>query len=315
MTRLRHAAALAFAACVTVAGLTMAGVAAAEEGGPLTGTLKAVGDRGTVLIGFREDAPPFSFRNPGGQPVGLSLDICRGIAADIAVALNRELIEAGAPAWQTGVRIAYVPVAPDARLPMVASGAVDLECGSTTATDARARTVAFSPVFFLAGTKLLAPAGGVTGLAGLAGKTVVVGAGTTNAEVMRRLAARGAPAFTVAEEPTLDAAYARLASGEADAFASDDILLAGMAALRPDGARFRIVGDFLSYEPYAITLRRDDPAFSALVRGSFVRMAQSGGLTASYGRWLTGRLPNGASLNLPMSAQLEVMYSALGESR
>lgn len=314
MTRLRHAAALALAACVTVAGAAMAGMAAAEEGGPpLAGTLKAVGDRGTVLIGFREDAPPFSFRNPGGQPVGFSLDICRGIAADIAAALNRELIEADAPAWRTGVRIAYVPVAADARLPMVASGAVDLECGSTTATDARARTVAFSPVFFLAGTKLLVPAGGVTGLAGLAGKTVVVGAGTTNAEVIRRLAARGTPAFTVAEEPTLDAAYARLASGGADAFASDDILLAGMAALRPDGARFRIVGDFLSYEPYAITLRRDDPAFSALVRGSFVRMAQSGALAASYGRWLTGRLPNGASLNLPMSAQLEAMYSALGD--
>lgn len=307
MTWLRPTAALAFLACIA------AGAARAEEGAPLTGTLKAVSARATLLIGFREDAPPFAFRNPGGQPVGFSLDICRGIAADVAAALNRELVPADAPAWQTGVRIVYVPVAADARLQMVTSGAVDLECGSTTATEARKRTVAFSPVFFLAGTKLLAPVGGVASLADLAGKTVVVGAGTTNAEVMRQMAARGTPAFTVAEEPTLDAAYARLAAGRADAFASDDILLAGLAATRPDGSRFRIVGDFLSYEPYAIVLRRDDPAFSELVRGSFVRMARDGILTASYGRWLTGRLPNGASLNLPMSAHLAQMYSALGD--
>ncbi|HEY0203552.1 MAG TPA: amino acid ABC transporter substrate-binding protein [Acetobacteraceae bacterium] len=305
MTRLLLAAALA---------VGLAGAAQAEDGAPLTGTLKAVAGRGTLLIGVRNDAPPFSFRNPGGQPVGFSVDICRGIAADVAAALNRDLVEADAPAWQTGVRIVYVPVAADARVPLVASGAVDLECGSTTATEARARVVAFSPVFFLAGTKLLAPAGSaIASPADLAGKTVVVGAGTTNAEVMRRLAARAAPAFTVAEEPTLDAAYARLGAGRADAFASDDILLAGLVATRPDGGRFRIVGDFLSYEPYAVMLRRDDPAFSDLVRGSFGRMARDGALTASYGRWLTGRLPNGESLNLPMSAHLAQMYSALGD--
>ncbi len=305
MTRLLLAAALA---------VGLAGAAQAEDGAPLTGTLKAVADRGTLLIGVRTDAPPFSFRNPGGQPVGFSVDICRGIAADVAAALNRDLVEADAPAWQTGVRIVWVPVSADARVPMVASGAVDLECGSTTATEARARTVAFSPVFFLAGTKLLAPVGSaIASPADLEGKTVVVGAGTTNAEVMRRLAARAAPAFTVAEEPTLDAAYARLAAGKADAFASDDILLAGLVATRPDGGRFRIVGDFLSFEPYAVMLRRDDPAFSDLVRGSFGRMARDGVLTASYGRWLMERLPNGESLNLPMSAQLAQMYSALGD--
>ena len=304
MTWLRLAAALV---------LALAGAARAEEGAPLTGTLQAVSARGTLLIGVRDDAPPFSFRNPGGQPVGFTVDICRGIAADVAAALNRELVAADAPAWQTGVRIIYVPVSADARVPMVMSGKVDLECGSTTATEARRQAVAFSPVFFLAGTKLLVPAGGVTSLADLAGKTVVAGAGTTNAEVMRRLAAQGAPAFTVAEEPTLDAAHARLAAGRADAFASDDILLAGLVATRPDGGRFRIMGEFLSYEPYAVMLRRDDPAFSNLVRGSFVRMAREGMLTAMYGRWLTGRLPNGASLNLPMSAHLAQMYSALGD--
>ena len=299
--------------CLPALALLAAAGARAEDGAPLTGTLKTASERGTLLIGVRDDAPPFAFRNPAGQHVGFAVDICRQIAADVAAALNRDLVEAEAPAWQTGIRIAWVPLAADARLQAVVSGAADLECGSTTANAERARTVAFSPVFYLAGTKLLAPVGGVTGLADLAGKTVVAGAGTTNAAALRQLAARGAPAFNVVEAPTLDDAYARLSSGAVDAFASDDILLAGLVATRPDGGRFRVVGEFLSFEPYAIMLRRDDPAFLALVRQSFTRLASSGALTATYGRWLTGRLPGGASLNLPMSAHLAQMYSALGQ--
>ena len=139
------------------------------------------------------------------------------------------------------------------------SGALDLECGSTTANAERARTVAFSPVFFLAGTKLMVPLGRHRGHQGasyrdLAGRTVVVGAGTTNAEVMRRLAGSVSPPIAVMEANGLDAAYGMLAAGTVDAFASDDILLDGFIATRPDGGRFGIVGDYLSYEPYAITL-------------------------------------------------------------
>lgn len=286
--------------------------AAAEEGAVLTGTLKTLQQRGTILIGYRESALPFSFLNKGSQPVGFSLDLCRGIAADVARVLNRDLLEPDAPTWQQGVRMVLLPVAADARLPRVIAGELDLECGSTTATGERAQTVAFSPVFFLAGTKLMVPTGSaIASYRDLGGKTVVVGAGTTNAEVLRRLATT-TPAFKVVEMPDLAAAYATLASGKADAFASDDILLAGFIATRPEGRRFQIVGEYLSYEPYAITLRRDDPAFSGLVRQSFERMAQEGTLTALYNRWLTGRLPNGEAMNLPMSPHLAEMYRALG---
>ena len=288
-------------------------VAMAEEGAPLTGTLQAIQQRGSVLIGYRESALPFAFLNKAGQPVGFSLDLCRGIAADIAQALNRELLEPGVPAWRQGIRIAYVPVAAEARLPKLLSGEIDLECGSTTANEQRARTIAFSPVFFLAGTKLMVPSGSpIASYRDLAGKTVVVGAGTTNADVLRRIANEATPAFTVTETPDLSAAYAVLAAGRADAFASDDILLAGFIAAQPDGQRFRIVGDYLSYEPYAIGLRRDDPAFGDLVRRSFARLARQGTLTALYNRWLTQPLPAGEALNLPMSSHLAEIYRALG---
>jgi glutamate/aspartate transport system substrate-binding protein len=293
------------------------GSARAEDGGLLSGTLKTIRDRGTILIGYRDSALPFSFLNKAGQPVGFSLDLCHGIAEDVAQLLNRDLLEADAPTWQTGVRIVFVPVSADERLPKVLSGAIDLECGSTTANAERAKSVAFSPVFFLAGTKLMVPLtngrAAVTSYRALGGHTIAAGAGTTNAVVIHRLATSVTPPISVVETPGLDAAYDMLAAGKADAFASDDILLAGFIATRPDGKRFGIVGDYLSFEPYAITLRKDDPAFAALVRDSFARMASEGTLNRLYARWLVDRLPNGETLNVPMSPQLAEMYRTLGQ--
>lgn len=297
-------------------GVSACGGAWAQDG-VLSGTLKTISDRGIILIGYRETAPPFSFLNRGHQPVGFSLDLCHGIAEDVAETLHRPLLEADAPSWQTGVRIAYVPVGADERLPKIVSGAIDLECGSTTANAERAKVVAFSPVFFLAGTKLLVPLvngrPAVASYRALAGRTVVVGAGTTNAAAMHRLATTVSPPIAVTEVPNLDDAYNALANGKADAFASDDILLAGFVATRPDGGHFGIAGDYLSYEPYAIGFRRDDPAFADLVRDSFTRMAGEGTLNRLYSRWLMQRLPDGNRLNVPISPQLAEMYRALGQ--
>lgn len=283
----------------------------------LSGTLKTINDRGSILIGYRDGAPPFSFLNPGHQPIGFSLDLCHGIAEDVARVLNRDLLEADAPAWQSGVRIVTVPVAGDERIPKIVSGVIDLECGSTTANAEREKTIAFSPIFFLAGTKLLVPLvngrPAVASYRGLAGRTVVVGAGTTNAAVIMRLAGSVSPPISVSEVPSLDAGYDMLAQGKADAFASDDILLSGFVATRSDGKRFGITGDYLSFEPYAIGFRRDDPAFADLVRDSFARMASEGTLNRLYARWLVDRLPNGETLNVPMSPQLAEMYRALGQ--
>ena len=297
--------------------LLTGGPARADDDVLFSGTLKTVKDRGTILIGYRDSSPPFSFLNKYHKPVGFSLDLCHGIAEDTARILNRDLLEPDAPAWQTGVRIAYVPVAAEERLPKITSGAIDLECGSTTANAERAASVAFSPVFFLAGTKLLVPlVDGLPDIAGyrqLAGRTIVVSSGTTNAAAIHRLAGTVSPPIKVAEVPSLDAAYDMLAAAKADAFASDDILLSGLIATRPDGQRFGITGDYLSYEPYAIAFRRDDTPFAALVRDSFIRMATGGLLSRLYTHWLMDRLPDGERLDVPMSPPLAEMYRALGQ--
>jgi glutamate/aspartate transport system substrate-binding protein len=147
----------------------------------------------------------------------------------------------------------------------------------------------------------------------LEGKTVVASTGTTNGDTMKRLAARGTPAFSVVEAPDLPAAFDMLAAGKAAAFASDDILLTAMIATRPGGKDFHLVGDYLSFEPYAIMLRRDDPDFAELVKRSFGRMASEGILHALYNRWLTRQLPTGENLDLQISPQLAEMYRAMGE--
>src|SRR3954452_1124871 len=190
---------------LTLAAIWTCGAARAEEGAVLSGTLKVVQERGSILVGFRDDATPFSFLNKANQPIGFSIDLCHGIAEDTARVLHRELLEPDAPAWQTGVRLVYVPVVADERLPKLVSGVIDLECGSTTANAERARTVAFSPIFFLAGTRLMVPLAGGRATAAsyrdLAGHTVVVGAGTTNAAVIRLLADHVSPPITVLEAP------------------------------------------------------------------------------------------------------------------
>jgi glutamate/aspartate transport system substrate-binding protein len=154
---------------------------------------------------------------------------------------------------------------------------------------------------------------GIASYRDLAGRTLVVGAGTTNAEAVKRLAPRVSPPIGVVEAPDLDSAYAMLAADKADAFASDDILLAGYVATRPNGKKFAIVGDYLSFEPYAIGLRRNDPQFADLVNQAFSRMAREGTLARLYARWLLDRLPTGETMGVPMSPYLTEMYRALGQ--
>ncbi len=292
--------------------ILLCGSAAAQDETVLTGTLLAINSRGAIRIGVRDSAVPFAFRNRAGQPIGFSVDICHGIAEDVAAFLHRDLLEPDAPAWEDGVRIAYVPVAADERVPMVVAHAIDLECGSTTANEERAKQVAFSPVFFVAGTKLAVPAGAaVSSWRDLAGRTVAVSTGTTNEAVVRRLAPIASPPIKVMALPSVEAAFDAVAAKRADAVASDDILLAGLIAAKH--APFRVVGDYLSFEPYAIMLPRDDPAFLQLVQASFARQASAGLLRSGCQRWFTEPLPTGGSLDLPMGPQLAEIYRALGQ--
>jgi glutamate/aspartate transport system substrate-binding protein len=269
----------------------------------LTGTLKTIRDSATIKLGFRESSLPFSFYNKVKQPIGYSVDLCREVVEDVSTELGG--IE---------IKIAFVPVTSANRFDKVKAGEVDLECGSTTANVQRQKEVAFSPTFFVAGTKLMVPkASSVQSYRDLAGKTVVVTAGTTNEAALRTLSDKQKLGIKIVSAADHAQSVAMLASGGADAFATDDVLLYGFIATDPKAAGMKVVGEFLSYDPYGLTLRKDDPQFAALVERTFQRIAGERRLAELYNKWFMRRLPTGETLNLPISPQLEELFRVIGQ--
>jgi glutamate/aspartate transport system substrate-binding protein len=282
--------------------LALAGPAFAQED-TLTGTLKKVHDSNSIVLGYRESSFPFSYITPGGTPLGYSIDLCREIADDTAA-------ELGLPA----LNVVLKPVTAENRIAKLIAGDIDLECGSTTNNAERQKQVAFSPVIFIAGTKLLVPRSSPIGsFRDLEGRTVVVTQGTTNQAALASLAERRHMNVTFITAPEHAASFALLEAGKADAFATDDVLLYGLIATAKNGADYRVTGEFLSYEPYGLMFRRDDPAFATIVQGTFTRLATSGALRDYYRRWFTKRLPTGENLNIPMSAELTEVFRLLGQ--
>jgi glutamate/aspartate transport system substrate-binding protein len=212
------------------------------------------------------------------------------------------------------IKIAFTPVTPANRLQKVASGEIDLECGSTTGNVQRRKEVAFSPIFFIAGTKLMVPkSSSVNSYRDLAGKTAVVSSGTTNEAALLALSDKQKLGITIITAPDHAQSLETLASGKAAAFATDDVLLYGFIATAKNAAGMKVVGEYLSYDPYGLVYRRDDPAFAALVEHTFARMAGERRLAELYNKWFLRRLPTGETLNLPMSPQLEEVFRMLGQ--
>jgi glutamate/aspartate transport system substrate-binding protein len=292
-----------------LAGLTIVAVAAASQAwaqdtsiGALSGTLKKIKETGTITLGYRESSLPFSYLNKRAQPVGYSLDLCREIVEEASTKLDG-----------MGINVTLSPVTSADRLVRVKAGEIDLECGSTTSNLQRQKDVAFSPIFFVAGTKLMVPkASKITSYRDLAGKTLVATAGTTNEAALRTLSEKQKLGINIVTARDHAESFAVLEAGKADAFATDDVLLYGIIATEPRAHDMKVVGDYLTYDPYGLVYRRDDPTFAAVVNNAFARMATERRLTELYNKWFLRRLPTGETLNLPMGAQLEEIFRVLG---
>jgi glutamate/aspartate transport system substrate-binding protein len=276
--------------------------AQAQDVSELSGSLKKIHDTGTITLGYRESSLPFSYLNKLQQPIGYSMDLCREIVEEVSTELDG-----------MDIKLTLAPVTAANRLDKVKSGAVDLECGSTTSNLQRQKEVAFSPVFFVAGTKLMVPnASPVQSYRDLAGKTVVVTSGTTNEVALRTLSDKEKLGINIVTSSDHAQSVSLLAAGKADAFATDDVLLYGFIATDPAARDMKVVGDYLSYDPYGLAYRRDDPGFAAVVEHTFERMAAERRLEELYNKWFMRRLPTGEMLNLPMSPQLTAIFQVLG---
>jgi glutamate/aspartate transport system substrate-binding protein len=257
-----------------------------------------------VHLGYRESSPPFSFLDQANRPIGYSLELCEAVVDEIGVEVD-----------DPNLKIEYVKVTSDDRIQAVLQNKIDLECGSTTANAERARQVAFSPLMFVAGTKLMVPkASNVQSVTDLKGKTVVVTKGTTNEQAMHNADKKFALGLNVITADDHEQSYQTLVDGRADAFATDDILLYGLIARHKAQDKFRVTGDYLSYDPYGIMFRKGEPQMSAVVERTFRKLGSNHDLIPLYNKWFMSRLPTGERLNVAISPQLEDGFKAMDDS-
>src|SRR3954471_13324725 len=274
----------------------------ASEG--LSPTLANIKKTHVVRLGYRESSPPFSFMDPSNRPIGYSLELCQAIVDEI-----------GAEVDDADLRIEYVKVTSDDRIPAVVQNKIDLECGSTTANAERRKQVAFSPLMFVAGTKLMVPkTSAISAPKDLQGKTVVVTKGTTNEQAMHTLDKKFSLALNIVASPDHEQSYQTLVDGKADAFATDDILLYGLIARHKGQDKYKVVGEYLSYDPYGIMFRKGEPQLAAVVERAFRKLGSNRDLIPLYNKWFVSRLPTGEKLGVAISAQLEEAFRSMDDS-
>jgi len=289
-----------------VATLLLASPAAAQDAagvGKLARTLKKVKDTRTITLGFRDASLPFSYLNPARTPIGYSIDLCLVIVEDIRAELGDETIQ-----------VKYVSVNPQNRIPMVAEGAVDLECGTTTNNTERQKLVSFSPIIFVSGTKLLAKRSAkFKSYRDMRNRTVVVTEASTNEAAVKAINAREKLDISVMLVRDNTQAFNAMDTGKADAWAGDDAVLAAAATEAKRPQDYVVLGDYLSYDPYGVMYRKNDPALDALVKRAFEKLAETRELARIYEQWFARKLPSGKTLGVSMSPQLRAIFEALGQ--
>lgn len=260
-------------------------------GAQAQGVLERVRGGGPLVLAHRESSVPFSYVHEG-KPMGYALDLCLHIA---------EVVRK-----KTGMKnmpVQLVQVTPANRIEMVKTGKADMECGSTTNNAERRKDVAFTIPHFITGARLLVPAAStVTRMEDLEGKKLVSTKGTTPYKAAEQANRERLMRIQLVEAPDHEAAVVMVEKGQADAFVMDDVLLYGLAANRPDPKALKVVGRFVTTEPLAIMLPKNDPEFKKLVDEEMRRLIVSNEINAIYDKWFMQPIaPTNRALNLPVS--------------
>ena len=239
----------------------------------LDGTLKKIHDSKTVTIAYRTDALPFSYED-NGQPAGYTVDVCKRVVASIEQQLKSQPIA-----------VKWVAATSQNRLELVRKGQADMECGATTATLSRMELVDFSnPVFVDTTGVLVRKASGAKSLGGLAGKKIAVVGGTTNQKALETALKHSLVSATVVTVKNRDEGVAVLEAGTVDALAGDRILLMGLSGKVKDPSQHELLGDDLSFEPYAIVLPRGDASFRLAVNRALAKLYSSDAIVEVFRR-------------------------------
>jgi glutamate/aspartate transport system substrate-binding protein len=259
----------------------------------LTGTLKKIKESGAITLGHRESSVPFSYYDDRQQVVGYAMDLCGRIVEAVKKELKLAKLE-----------VRLNPVTSATRIPLMANGTIDLECGSTTNNVERQRQVAFTITHFVTANRFVSKkAGSLKTIDDLKGKTIVSTSGTTNIKQANEINGQKNLGMNILAAKDHAEAFLMVETDRAAAFLMDDILLYSLVAGAKSPADYVISSDALSVEPYGIMLRRDDPAFKNVVDGAMRAVYKSGEINAIYEKWFQKPIPpKGINLNVPMSA-------------
>lgn len=258
----------------------------------LQGTLDKVKSSGQIALGYRDASIPFSYIGNDGSPVGYSMDLCLHIVE--AVKSKLEI---------PGLEVKLVPVTAQTRTPLLTNGTIDLECGSTTHTLEREQQVDFLLTTFITGSRLAVKKGsGIAELDDLQGKVISVGSGSSNERVAEALNKDLETPFRISSAKDLSQAWLSLETGRVDAFMGDDVLLHGFAARASNPDDYEITGEFLSFDPYSLMIRRNDADFRLVANSALAQLFRDGSIYDIYDKWFS-------TINLGVPEQLEQAFS------
>lgn len=281
---------------VLIGAGVIAGAAQAQE----TGTLKKIKETGVITLGVRDSSIPFSYLDDKQSYQGYSIDLCFKIVTAVQKQLGLSSLD-----------VKLNPVTSATRIPLMANGTIDLECGSTTNNIERQKQVSFAPTTFVTANRILSKkSSNINSLADLKGKTVVSTAGTSNLKQLTTLNADQNLGINIIAAKDHAEAFLTVETGRAAAFVMDDILLASLAASSKAPADYQISKEALSVEPYGIMLRKDDAAFKAVVDKAISNVLTSGDINRIYHKWFLQPIPpKNISLNWPISDQFKAVIA------
>ncbi len=295
---MKHALLVAGAVALAAAGAVQP-AAGQELPRELSGTLRKIKDSGSITIGHREASIPFSYYDDAQKPVGYSVDLCLAVVDRI----KRDLA-------LPDLAVRFQPVNASNRLPLVKNGSVDLECGSTANNSKRQEEVAFSVTTFVVSLKFITRTdSGIAGIADLKGRPVAVTQGTNTAAFIRKLNEDRQLGMTILSGKDHAESLLLVETGRAAAFMEDDVLLAGLRANARNPAGLRLLGETFGNDPYALMLRKDDPAFKTLVDSELTRLMTGGAADRIYAKWFLGPIPpNGITIGFAMPDGLKALF-------
>jgi glutamate/aspartate transport system substrate-binding protein len=286
-----------------VAAMVFAGTANAEE---LTGTLKNIKESGAITLGYRDSSIPFSYLDDNQKPIGFAMDICYKIVDAVKKELKLDKLE-----------VKLTPVTSSNRIPLLANGTIDLECGSTTNNAEREKQVSFTNTHFLTASRFVSKKSAkLARIDDLKGKSVVSTGGTTNIKQLNEANAARNLGVNIITAKDHAEAFLMVETDRAAAFVMDDILLASLVAGSKDPAAYVISTDaFSKPEPYGIMLRKDDPAFKKVVDAATAAVYTSGDGQELYDKWFMQKIPpKGLNLNTPIGPELKHEFAKPSDS-